>query len=129
MTEAFAMPPDHHRTSWTIEEVLALPENGMRQELFEGRLVESPVPPPSHQNAGQRLIRLLYPAVPPDYEVTPETNIRIGPDLFIPGLQASRDRLRRDGRRARGGDAEAGRAVRAELRPGRARRAAPLRVR
>ncbi|WP_433173989.1 Uma2 family endonuclease [Actinoallomurus sp. CA-150999] len=86
MTEAFAMPPDHYRTSWTIEEVLALPDNGMRHELLEGRLVVSPVPPPTHQNAGQRLIRLLYAAVSVEYEVTPETNVRVGPDLFIPDV-------------------------------------------
>ena len=52
MTEALAMPPNYHVGPWTIDEVVAMPEDGMRHELVEGRMVVSPVPPPPHQNAG-----------------------------------------------------------------------------
>lgn len=93
MTEAFAMPPDEYRmpdhyrtTPWTIDEVLALPDNGMRRELLEGRLLESPVPPKSHQMASKRLERLLDDAVPPGLEAIREVNLRIGADLFNPDV-------------------------------------------
>lgn len=86
MTEAFAMPPDHYRTSWTIEEVLALPENGMRQELIEGRLVVSPVPPNPHQWAAKQLERLFDGAAPPGIAANRDVNLRLGADLLIPDV-------------------------------------------
>jgi hypothetical protein len=89
MTEALAMPPNYVGP-WTIDEVAVMPEDGMRHELVEGRLVVSPVPPPLHQNAGQRLIRILYAAAPLEFEVSPETNIRIGADMFIPDVMVAR---------------------------------------
>ncbi|GAA4611746.1 Uma2 family endonuclease [Actinoallomurus liliacearum] len=86
MTKAFAVPPDHYRTSWTIEEVLALPENGMRQELLEGRLVVSPVPPKPHQWAAKRLERLFDDAAPLGLEANREVNLQLGADLLIPDV-------------------------------------------
>ncbi|MCO6009749.1 Uma2 family endonuclease [Actinoallomurus purpureus] len=86
MTEAFAMPPDHYRTSWTIEEVLALPENGMRQELLEGRLVVSPVPPNPHQWAAKQLERLFDDVTPPGLVANRDVNLRLGADLLIPDV-------------------------------------------
>jgi Uma2 family endonuclease len=86
MTEAFAMPPDHYRTSWTIEEVLALPENGMRQELIEGRLVVSPVPPKPHQWAAKCLERLFDDASPAGLAANREVNLQLGADLLIPDV-------------------------------------------
>ncbi|GAA4628798.1 hypothetical protein GCM10023196_046680 [Actinoallomurus vinaceus] len=56
MTEASARPPVPYRTRWTIDEVLALPESGMRQELVAGRRVESPNPPNSHQWVAKQLM-------------------------------------------------------------------------
>jgi Uma2 family endonuclease len=90
MTEALAMPPNYHVGPWTIDEVAAMPEDGMRHELVEGRLVISPVPPPPHQTAGKRLIRILEAAAPLEFEANPETNIRIGADLFIPDVMVAR---------------------------------------
>ncbi|MCO5993538.1 Uma2 family endonuclease [Actinoallomurus rhizosphaericola] len=89
MTEAFAMPPDHYRTSWTIEEVLALPENGMRQELIEGRLVVSPVPPKPHQWAAKQLERLFDAAAPPGTAANREVNLQLGADLLIPDVMVA----------------------------------------
>lgn len=90
MTEALAMPQEDHVGPWTIDEVAVPPENGMRYELVEGRLVVSPVPPPPHQTAGKRLIRILDAAAPLEYEASPETNIRIGDDLLIPDVMVAR---------------------------------------
>src|SRR3954452_1131974 len=90
MTEALAMPSNYHVGPWTIDEVAVMPEDGMRHELVEGRLVVSPAPPPPHQNAGQRLIRILEAAAPLEFEASPETNIRIGADMFIPDVMVAR---------------------------------------
>ncbi|GAB3967254.1 hypothetical protein GCM10029978_034160 [Actinoallomurus acanthiterrae] len=86
MTEAPARPPAHYRTSWTIEELLALPENGMRQELIAGRRVESPNPPNPHQWAAKQLMFILDDAVPREYEAVHATDVRIGPDLLVPDV-------------------------------------------
>lgn len=67
-----------------------MPDDGMRHELVDGNMVTSPVPPPPHQYAGQRLIRILYPAAPLELDLTTETNIRIGPDLFIPDVMLAK---------------------------------------
>lgn len=90
MTEALAMPPNHHIGPWTIDKVAAMPEDGSRYELVEGRLVVSPAPPPIHQKAGKRLISILDAAAPLEFEGSPETNIRIGPDLLIPDVMVAR---------------------------------------
>ncbi|GAA4514856.1 Uma2 family endonuclease [Actinoallomurus oryzae] len=91
MTEVLAMPQDVHSEPWTIDDVLAAPpKNGMRYELIEGRLVVSPVPPPPHQAAGKRLIRILDSAAPRELEASPETNLRVGADMFIPDVMVAK---------------------------------------
>ena len=52
-----AMPEAVHR--WTREEVLALPDDGMRHELFDGELVMSPAPRYRHQDVLTSLLVLL----------------------------------------------------------------------
>jgi Uma2 family endonuclease len=92
MTEALAMPPNYHAGPWTMDEVAVMPEDGSRHELVEGRLVVSPVPPPPHQNVGKRLIWILEAAAPIEFEGSPETNIRIGADMFIPDVMVARSK-------------------------------------
>jgi hypothetical protein len=89
MTEALAMSPGYHTGPWRIDEVLALPEDGMRHELVEGRLVVSPVPANPHQVAGKRLERLLDEGAPPELEAMREINLRIGADLLIPDVMVA----------------------------------------
>lgn len=48
---------------WTREEVLALPEDGKRYELFDGELLVTPAPSGLHQVALMRLFRLVAPFV------------------------------------------------------------------
>jgi Uma2 family endonuclease len=92
MTEALAMPPNYHAGPWTMDEVAVMPEDGSRHELVEGRLVVSPVPPPPHHNVGKRLIWILEAAAPIEFEGSPETNIRIGADMFIPDVMVARSK-------------------------------------
>lgn len=89
MTEAFAMPSSYHTGPWTIDELLALPEDGMRHELIEGRLVVSPVPANHHQRAGKRLERLFDSAASSELEAMREINLRIGSDLLIPDVMVA----------------------------------------
>jgi Uma2 family endonuclease len=44
---------------WTREEVLALPDDGMRHELFDGELIVSPAPRYRHQDVLFRLLLLV----------------------------------------------------------------------
>jgi Uma2 family endonuclease len=82
--EAF---PQHPRP-WTLEEVLALPEdNGQRIELVDGTLVVSPSPAPTHQRVLRRLMAALLDAVPDDMEFLPGVNVVLnGRRLLIPDL-------------------------------------------
>ena len=89
MTEALAMPQDHYAGRWTVDEVLALPEDGMRRELVEGRLVESPVPAKPHQMAGKRLEKLLDDFAPLELEAAREINLRFEADLLIPDVMVA----------------------------------------
>jgi Uma2 family endonuclease len=86
MTEALAAPAYYHAGPWTIDEVLDLPDNGMRYELVDERLVVSSVPAPRHQRAARRLANLLEAGAPLDLESSIEVNLRIGVELLIPDV-------------------------------------------
>jgi Uma2 family endonuclease len=86
MTEALATPASYHAGPWTIDEVLELPDNGMRFELVDERLVVSSVPPPRHQRAARRLANLLEAGAPLTMESSIEVNLRIGVELLIPDV-------------------------------------------
>jgi Uma2 family endonuclease len=83
MTEALAY---YRAGPWTIDEVLDLPDNGMRYEFIDERLVVSSVPPPRHQKAAKRLAVLLDAVAPLDLETSVEVNLRIGVELLIPDV-------------------------------------------
>jgi Uma2 family endonuclease len=51
------------RTDWTLAEVHALPDNGMRHELIDGALFVTPAPSVLHQEVQYRLCLLLSPYV------------------------------------------------------------------
>jgi Uma2 family endonuclease len=55
------MPDPPHR--WTREEVLALPDDGIRYELIDGELLVSPSPRGLHQRAVMSLVRRVDPYV------------------------------------------------------------------
>ncbi|WP_439378141.1 Uma2 family endonuclease [Amycolatopsis lexingtonensis] len=88
--------PDHslplRPEGWTIEEVLALPEEQtslQRIELVDGALLVSPAPTSTHQRILQRMQLAFAPVVPDGNELLPGVNVRIGgrrlliPDLVI----------------------------------------------
>jgi Uma2 family endonuclease len=85
---------------WTRQEVLVLPEDGNRYELFDGELLVTPAPSLRHQHAVTRLWERLQPFVA-RYNLgvilTSPADLSLGgdhlsqPDLFVlPDLPASR---------------------------------------
>lgn len=96
-----AVPADtfpQHPREWTLDEVLALPEDqGQRVELVDGAVVVSPAPGLAHQRVLQRLQIALLDAVPAECESLPGINVVLSsrrlliPDLAVttvPGLDA-----------------------------------------
>lgn len=47
---------------WTLDEVMALPEDGLRYELIDGVLIVNPPPVPRHQSVSLELYALLRAA-------------------------------------------------------------------
>ena len=75
---------------WTLEERDALPDDGRRYELIDGKLVVSPAPVPNHQRAARGLFVALLQACPPELEpffapfdvfLDPKTAMQ--PDLLV----------------------------------------------
>jgi Uma2 family endonuclease len=87
---------------WTVERVLALPDDGNRYEVVDGELLVSPAPSLPHQVVIAALARLLHPFVtahglgcvlhsPADIEFDERTLVQ--PDLFVaPLVQGHRPR-------------------------------------
>jgi Uma2 family endonuclease len=75
---------------WTVEEVLALPEEQaslQRIELVDGALLVSPAPTSGHQRLLQKLQFAFAPALPEGTELLPGVNVRFGGQrLLIPDL-------------------------------------------
>lgn len=77
--------PEH----FTIDDLYALPDDGMRHELVDGTLLVSPPPANRHQLVVTRLARLLATAMPHEIEVLDGPGVRLSgsrvlqPDLVI----------------------------------------------
>ena len=80
----FLLP--NHEGPWTIEDVLALPEdNSQRIELVDGMLYVSPLGTAAHQRLVFEASYTLRGACPQDYEATIELNVEFDDRrLFIP---------------------------------------------
>jgi Uma2 family endonuclease len=92
-----AMPADtfpQHPANWTVEEVLALPEDqGSRFELVDGIVVVSPAPTSHHQRVLQDLQVAFRQAVPSDLESLPGVNVVLdSARLLIPDLAVVTER-------------------------------------
>lgn len=79
-----------HDGDWTVDDLRALPDDGLQYELADGVLLVSPSPRPAHQRALVRLLVALVDACPPELEVFPApldfqpTNRRsLQPDLLV----------------------------------------------
>ena len=54
---------------WTVDDLDALPDDGLRRELVDGVVLVSPAPRPAHQAVVTALLRVLAPACPPELTV------------------------------------------------------------
>jgi len=90
-TDTMAMPNVARR--YTVEEVLAFPDDGNRYELVRGELLVSPAPMPRHQRVVQRLFLALVDYLKPfglgetvycvDADITWGGDTLVQPDLFV----------------------------------------------
>jgi len=60
-----------HDGDWTVDDLRALPDDGLQYELADGVLLVSPAPRPAHQRALARLLVALVQECPPELEVFP----------------------------------------------------------
>jgi Uma2 family endonuclease len=76
------------RQVWTIDDLMSLPDDGHRYEIFDGSLLVSPAPPKQHQAAGDRLRDALQAAAPEGVEVITAAAVDISATSPKLGLQA-----------------------------------------
>lgn len=60
-----------HDGDWTVDDLCALPADGLQYELADGVLLVSPAPKPVHQRALVRILTALVAACPQELEVFP----------------------------------------------------------
>ena len=75
-----------HPTEWTVAELYALPEDGMRHELLDGTLLVSPPPSVWHQLATRRLVEAIAAAAPADVEVIEAVGVIVPAGLLVPDV-------------------------------------------
>jgi Uma2 family endonuclease len=85
MTAAMSDLP--HAGGWTVDDLEALPEDGIRRELLDGVLLVSPSPTDIHQIIAMRLGVALEDSCPAEFQVTQGVEVRINPRRsFIPDV-------------------------------------------
>lgn len=79
-----------HPGEFTVDDIDATPDDGMRYELVDGTLFVTPVPYPLHQHAVGELLYRLYPGCPDHLqlfvgplEFRPTQKRSLQPDLLV----------------------------------------------
>src|SRR4051812_32435075 len=75
-----------HPTGWTVDDLYALPEDGMRHELLDATLLVSPPPGVWHQLAVRRLVQAIATAAPADIEVLEAVGVVVPSGLLVPDV-------------------------------------------
>lgn len=88
MTTMMVMP--RATDDWTVDDLKALPDDGLRYELLDGLLLVSPAPRPRHQDAVREMAFLLHAAKPDHLKVyfapidwQPDRRTSFQPDLLV----------------------------------------------
>lgn len=85
---------------WTVDDLEALPDDGVRRELLDGVLLVSPSPTDIHQIIAGRLMVALEETCPVEFQVTQGVEIRINarrcfiPDVLVATEEAAQRRSR-----------------------------------
>jgi Uma2 family endonuclease len=73
--------------AFTVDDLLELPDDGNRYELFNGSLLVSPAPTPVHQSIITAVLAVLLQARPPELVPLTTVNVRAtDKDFFIPDV-------------------------------------------
>jgi Uma2 family endonuclease len=75
-----------HPEPYTVAELFAMPDDGMRREVLDGTLLVSPPPSVAHQLAAGRLRDALRDAAPTSVEVLEATGVLLPGGLLIPDV-------------------------------------------
>jgi Uma2 family endonuclease len=88
MTVMTEIPRDS--TTWTVDDLERLPDDGQRYELLDGVLLVSPAPVRKHQRAVKRVAWTLEAVCPPELEVLfaplawqPDRRNSLEPDVLV----------------------------------------------
>lgn len=80
---------------WTIDDLDAFPDDGIRRELLDGVLLVSPVPTNTHQKIAGRLMVALEESCPAEFDVSQANEITINkrrsliPDVLVTTYEAA----------------------------------------
>jgi Uma2 family endonuclease len=77
---------------WTVDDLIALPDDVQRYEIVEGSLVVSPPPSAAHQGVAARIAVLLRAALPSHLEALETTGIAVGDSVLVPDLTVAHSR-------------------------------------
>jgi Uma2 family endonuclease len=85
-----AQPVMSREHDWTVDDIDALPDDGLQYELLDGLLLVTPAPIVAHQRALTRLLIQLAESCPPHLEVfpapldwRPDLRTSLQPDVLI----------------------------------------------
>jgi Uma2 family endonuclease len=87
MSKMLVLPRDR---DWTVDDLRALPDDGLQYELADGLLLVTPAPRLEHHRAAGRVFLVLHAACPDDLEVffapvdfQPTTRRSLQPDVLV----------------------------------------------
>ncbi len=93
------MPVMPRGGEWTVDDLVALPDDGLQYELAEGMLLVTPAPRLLHQRVLRKLSRVVEAATPSGCEVffapvdfQPDRRTSVQPDLLVVRNQDVRER-------------------------------------
>ena len=96
MTAALSEVPPAE--GWTVDDLNALPDDGVRRELIDGALHVSPSPTSIHQVLAARLVVALERTCPDDLFVSQSNDVQLSahrlfiPDVLVTTFEAARRR-------------------------------------
>ena len=78
---------------WTVEDLVALPDDGRRYEIVDGSLVVSPAPGIRHEVVVEAVKQVLRQSLPPGLRLLGTINIAFGRNVRIPDVVVVREEL------------------------------------
>ncbi|MCA1675383.1 MAG: Uma2 family endonuclease [Actinobacteria bacterium] len=86
MGEAALRWPPHVAEAWTEADLDAMPDDGNKHEVIDGRLIVTPPPRETHQGVADAVAAALRAAAPPGWRVRREIGVRLPSGNVIPDV-------------------------------------------